>query len=48
MGLPANLDAYKEGTVKKSSKEELDIMHRATEDLRNLWVSVKARFETVG
>ncbi len=35
MGLQAKLNAYKEGMVKKAPKEALDIMHRATEDLRN-------------
>ena len=35
MGLQEKLNAYKEGMVKKAPKEALDIMHRATEDLRN-------------
>jgi len=35
MSLQEKLDAYKEGMVKKAPKEALDIMHRATEDLRN-------------
>jgi hypothetical protein len=35
MGLQEKLDAYKEGMVKKAPKEALEIMHRATEDLRN-------------
>jgi len=35
MGLQEKLDAYKEGMVQKAPKEALDIMHRATEDLRN-------------
>ncbi len=34
MGLQEKLDAYKEGMVKKAPKEALEIMHRATEDLR--------------
>ena len=34
MSLQEKLDAYKEGMVKKAPKEALDIMHRATEDLR--------------
>ena len=35
MGLQEKLNAYKEGMVQKAPKEALDIMHRATEDLRN-------------
>jgi len=35
MSLQEKLNAYKEGMVKKAPKEALDIMHRATEDLRN-------------
>ncbi len=35
MGLQDKLDAYKKGMVQKAPKEALDIMHRATEDLRN-------------
>jgi len=35
MGLQEKLEAYKEGVLKKAPKEALDIMHRATEDLRN-------------
>ena len=35
MSLQEKLDAYKAGMVKKAPKEALDIMHRATEDLRN-------------
>jgi hypothetical protein len=35
MSLQKKLDAYKEGMVKKAPKEALDIMHQATEDLRN-------------
>ena len=35
MGLQEKLNAYKEGMVKKAPKEALEIMHRATEDLRN-------------
>jgi hypothetical protein len=35
VGLQAKLNAYKEGMVKQAPKEALDIMHRATEDLRN-------------
>ncbi len=35
MSLQEKLDAYKEGMVKKAPKEALEIMHRATEDLRN-------------
>ena len=35
MSLQAKLDAYKEGMVKKAPKEALEIMHRATEGLRN-------------
>ena len=35
MSLQAKIDAYKEGMVKKAPKEALDIMRRATEDLRN-------------
>ena len=35
MGLQEKLDAYKEGMVKKAPKEALEVMHRATEDLRN-------------
>jgi hypothetical protein len=35
MSLQEKLDAYKEGMAKKAPKEALDIMHRATEDLRN-------------
>ena len=34
MSLQEKLDAYKEGMVKMAPKEALDIMHRATEDLR--------------
>jgi hypothetical protein len=34
MSLQEKLNAYKEGMVKKAPKEALDIMHRATEDLR--------------
>ena len=35
MSLQEKLDAYKAGMVKKAPKEALEIMHRATEDLRN-------------
>jgi len=35
MGLQEKINAYKESMVKKAPKEALDIMHRATEDLRN-------------
>jgi hypothetical protein len=35
MSLQEKLDAYKAGMVAKAPKEALDIMHRATEDLRN-------------
>ena len=35
MSLQKKLDAYKEGMVKKAPKEALEIMHRATEDLRS-------------
>jgi hypothetical protein len=35
MSLQEKINAYKEGMVKKAPKEALDIMHRATEDLRN-------------
>ena len=35
MSLQKKLNAYKEGMVKKAPKEALEIMHRATEDLRN-------------
>ena len=35
MSLQEKLDAYKEGMAQKAPKEALDIMHRATEDLRN-------------
>lgn len=35
MSLQEKLDAYKAGMVEKAPKEALDIMHRATEDLRN-------------
>ncbi len=35
MSLQEKLDAYKQGMTKKAPKEALDIMHRATEDLRN-------------
>ncbi len=35
MSLQEKLNAYKEGMVKKAPKEALDIMHLATEDLRN-------------
>ena len=35
MSLKEKLDAYKAGMVKKAPKEALEIMHRATEDLRN-------------
>lgn len=35
MSLQEKLNAYKEGMIKKAPKEALDIMHRATEDLRN-------------
>ena len=34
MSLQEKLNTYKEGMVKKAPKEALDIMHRATEDLR--------------
>ena len=35
MSLQEKLDAYKAGMLKQAPKEALDIMHRATEDLRN-------------
>ena len=35
MSLQEKLDAYKAGMAQKAPKEALDIMHRATEDLRN-------------
>jgi hypothetical protein len=35
MGLQKKIDAYKKGMAKKAPKEALDIMHRATEELRN-------------
>ncbi len=35
MSLQEKLNAYKAGMVKKAPKEALEIMHRATEDLRN-------------
>lgn len=35
MSLQEKINAYKESMVKKAPKEALDIMHRATEDLRN-------------
>ncbi len=35
MSLQEKLDAYKAGMVEKAPKEALDVMHRATEDLRN-------------
>ena len=35
MGLQEKIDAYKQGMVKKAPKEALDIMRRATEDLRS-------------
>lgn len=35
MSLQEKLDAYKAGMVKMAPKEALEIMHRATEDLRN-------------
>ena len=35
MSLQEKLNAYKEGMVKKAPKEALEIMHRATEDLRH-------------
>ena len=35
MSLQEKLNAYKEGMAKKAPKEALEIMHRATEDLRN-------------
>ena len=34
MSLQEKLDAYKAGMVKNAPKEALEIMHRATEDLR--------------
>jgi peroxiredoxin len=38
MSLQEKLDAYKAGMVKKAPKEALDIMHRATEDLRKIYL----------
>lgn len=35
MSLQEKLDAYKAGMVEKAPKEALDVMHLATEDLRN-------------
>ena len=35
MSLQEKLNAYKEGMVQKAPQEALEIMHRATEDLRN-------------
>jgi hypothetical protein len=35
MSLQEKLDAYKAGMVKMAPKKALEIMHRATEDLRN-------------
>jgi hypothetical protein len=35
MSLQEKLNTYKEGMLKKAPKEALEIMHRATEDLRN-------------
>jgi hypothetical protein len=35
MSLQEKLDAYKAGMTKKTPKEALDIIHRATEVLRN-------------
>ena len=35
MSLQEKLDVYKAGMVAKAPKVALDIMHRATEDLRN-------------
>ena len=35
MGLQSKLNEYKAGMQKKAPKEALEIMHRATEDLRN-------------
>lgn len=35
MSLQKKLDVYKAGMVEKAPKEALEIMHRATEDLRN-------------
>ena len=35
MSLQEKLNAYKEGMVKKAPQEALNIMRRATEDLRN-------------
>ncbi len=38
MSFQEKLDAYKAGMVKKAPKEALDIMHRATEDLRKIYL----------
>jgi len=38
MSLQEKLDAYKAGMAKKAPKEALDIMHRATEDLRKIYL----------
>ena len=38
MSLQEKLDAYKAGMATKAPKEALDIMHRATEDLRNIYL----------
>ena len=35
MSLQEKINAYKEGMVKKAPKEALEVMHRATEDLRS-------------
>ena len=35
MSLQEKLNAYKQGMAEKAPKEALEIMHRATEDLRN-------------